>query len=185
MEEYIQISKLNDFIFCPYSLYLHSIYDGFNSETYHARPQKVGKIHHESIDNATYSSAKRYLQGISVYSDMYKLAGKIDIYDFEKRALVDRKYKIKQIFDGYKYQLYGQYFGMHELGYDVDSLFLHSLSDNKRYEIDLPVGAELKRFNKLIRDIRAFYKNRVDPDVPIEKCQNCIYNSLCIYAKSA
>ena len=26
-EEYISISTLNDFIFCPYSIYLHNVYE--------------------------------------------------------------------------------------------------------------------------------------------------------------
>ncbi len=38
MDDYISISTLNDFIFCPYSIYLHNVYmetdEGFNSHVY-------------------------------------------------------------------------------------------------------------------------------------------------------
>jgi CRISPR-associated protein Cas4 len=185
MQVAIQISKLNDFIFCPNSLYLHSIYESFSDDTYKQKPQVVGKIRHENIDNAYYSSSSRYLQGIPVYCEKYNLVGKIDIYDSKEKILVDRKYRVKQIFDGYKYQLYAQYFSMIEKGYEVKNLFIHSLSDNRRYEIGLPNKEEIKRFEDLIKKIWKFYENQEEFDVNASKCANCIYNTLCHYAKSA
>ena len=38
MEDYIMISQLNDFIFCPYSIYLHNIYMEASEEIYHTTP---------------------------------------------------------------------------------------------------------------------------------------------------
>lgn len=179
----IQISKLNDFIFCPNSIYLHSIYESFSDAVYKQKPQIVGSIKHENIDKGYYSSSKRFLQGIPVYSEKYNLVGKIDIYDTELKILVDRKYKVKQIFDGYKYQLYAQYFGMIERGYEVKNLFVHSLSDNKRYEIGLPSKKDLKKFEKIMQKIWEFYADGEIEDVNSSKCKNCIYNTLCHYAK--
>ena len=40
MEDYIAISTLNDFIFCPYSIYLHNVYMETDESVYHATPQK-------------------------------------------------------------------------------------------------------------------------------------------------
>jgi CRISPR-associated protein Cas4 len=97
MEQYIQISKINDFLYCPRSVYLHSIYENFNSKTFHKTPQVVGKINHSSIDEGRYSSAKKYLQGMPVYSEKYGIAGKIDIYDSEKKTLTERKTMIKKV----------------------------------------------------------------------------------------
>lgn len=179
MESYIQISKLNDFIFCPRSVYLHSIYEGFNTAVYHDTPQINGKIKHESIENSTYSSEKRYLQGIPVYSEQYGIAGKIDIYDAQTNALIERKARVKTIYDGYKYQLYAEYFCMLEMGYVVESLFIHSLEDNKRYPIDLPVGEELHKFENTIKEMeRASVTLFPVLDNP-SKCDNCIYRPLC------
>ncbi|MBU3964935.1 type V CRISPR-associated protein Cas4 [Patescibacteria group bacterium] len=97
MENYIQISKINDFIFCPKSIYFHGIYENFSEKTYHQSPQVKGKIKHESVDKQKYSTAKKYLQGLEVYSEKYNLFGKIDIYDQENKILIERKNKIKII----------------------------------------------------------------------------------------
>lgn len=179
MEQYIQISKINDFIFCPKSVFLHSIYEGFDESTYHDTPQIVGKINHENIDNGTYSTAKKFLQGLPVYSRQYNVMGKIDIYDSEKKYLIERKTKIKKIYDGYKYQLYAQYFSMKEMGYEIEKLFLHSLNDNKRYEIPLPDSKEINKFERVIRWMQKFDILYDQVEVSPAKCDNCIYRNLC------
>src|SRR3989338_4539406 len=99
MESYIQISKINDFIFCPRSIYFHVVYEQFHQKTYHQTPQLVGKIKHENIEKGEYSTAKRYLQGMEVYCEKYGLAGKIDIYDRDQRSLIERKTKVVKIYD--------------------------------------------------------------------------------------
>lgn len=176
--DYIQISKINDFIFCPKSIYLHSIYEKFTEKVYHSEPQTIGKIKHQSIDKSKYSTAKRYLQGLEVYSEKYGLVGKIDIYDTKDKSLIERKYKIKKIYAGYKYQLYAQYFCLQEMGYEVEKLFLHSLSDNRRYQIPLPKGKELDAFESIIESIRNFRLSNNFKQNP-NKCAQCIYRELC------
>jgi len=37
MSELIAISTLNDFIFCPYSIYLHNVYMDADEDIYHAK----------------------------------------------------------------------------------------------------------------------------------------------------
>lgn len=179
MEDYIQISKLNDFIFCPKSIYFHGVFESFSEKTYHSAPQTVGKIKHEIIEEGEYSSLKRYMQGTDVYSEKYGLCGKIDVFDLEKGLLVERKYKIKKIYDGYLYQLYAQAFALEEMGYVVKSLAIHSLADNKRYKFDLPNDEQRSNFEKLITDIRAFSIFEKDFIPNEQKCEMCIYKSLC------
>ena len=179
MEQYIQITKLNDFIFCPMSLYYHSLYENFSQKTYHGTPQTVGKIKHKNVDKEKYSSNKRYIQNLPVYSEKYNLMGKIDIYDQEKKALIERKFKIKQIYDGQKYQLYAQMFCMQEMGYEIEKLFIHSLSDNKRYKIALPNKTEIEKFKKIIQDIQNFKVEEFNQKINKNKCDNCIYKELC------
>lgn len=179
MEAYIQISKINDFIFCPRSIYFHAVYDQFHQKTYHQKPQITGKINHENIDKSKYSTAKRYWQGAEVYSEAYGLAGKIDIYDHQEKALIERKVKVKNIYDGYRYQLYAQMFCLKEMGYEVKKLFIHSLADNKRYPIPLPEGEELEKFNNVIHQIREFDASRFPVINNQEKCNHCIYKPLC------
>jgi len=183
MDDLIQISKINDFIFCPYSLYVHAIYEGFSQDVYHDTPQRVGKIKHENIEEGRYSNLKRYVQGLSVYSEKYGIVGKIDIYDQEKKELIERKYKISKIYDGQKYQLWAQYFAMREAGYEVDKLSIHSLSDNVRYPIELPSEEGEKIFNDLINSMRNFEMVKEKILVNPEKCKKCIYRELCGEAK--
>ena len=40
MEDYIAISTLNDFIFCPYSIYLHYVYMETDESVYHVTRSK-------------------------------------------------------------------------------------------------------------------------------------------------
>ena len=51
MDNHIAITALNDFIFCPYSIYLHAVYMGSDEDIYKALPQIKGTIAHSGIDN--------------------------------------------------------------------------------------------------------------------------------------
>jgi len=48
MDDYISISMLNDFVFCPYSIYLN-VYMDTDEGLYHAKPQTRGKLSHYEI----------------------------------------------------------------------------------------------------------------------------------------
>ena len=76
MEDYILISQLNDFIFCPYSIYLHNVYTDASEDVYHATPQTQGRIAHETVDKKTESRDKNTLLALPVYSEHYGLLGK-------------------------------------------------------------------------------------------------------------
>lgn len=156
MDSLIQISKLNDFLYSPKSLYFHSVYEDFDSEIFHESAQKRGKIAHESIDKGEYSSATKYLQGIPVFNEKYGIVGKIDVYDKETKTLIERKYNIKQIHLGYLYQLWAEMFCLQEMGHEVKKLYLHSLKDNKRYEVKPPTNEELQKFEETIDKIRNY-----------------------------
>jgi CRISPR-associated exonuclease Cas4 len=177
MESYIQISKINDFLYCPRSIYLHSIYENFSDKTYHSFFQVAGRLNHQSIEEGTYSSEKKILLALPVFSDAFGIAGKIDIYDSEKKHLIERKTKIKKIWDGYIFQLYGQYFCMKEMGYEINKMFLYSMEDNKKYEIEIPSEAEKQKFKSVLEQIRN-YNPLTDKNHSCPKCQNSIYGAL-------
>jgi len=180
MEDYIQITKLNDFIFCPYSLYFHSLYENYVQKIYHSTPQTIGKIKHEAIDKGKYSTEKKYIQGIPVYSEEYRLMGKIDIYNKQTKTLIERKNKIKHIYDGYRLQLIAQKVCLGEMGYKVDDFIIHSLSDNKRHVLDKPNKQDILNLEEIIEAIRSFTFDSVQSSNK-HKCNNCIYNELCNY----
>lgn len=184
MESYIPISFLNDFIFCPRSIYFHQLYGGFDTHMYQQKPQIAGKAAHASIDGKTYSTRKDILQGVEIYCERYKICGKVDIFDIESGKLVERKRQIKTIYDGYVFQVYAQYYALCEMGYAVNSIVLHDLSHNKTYPIPLPhEDVEMQqKFEKLIEQINGFDMND-HSFTPLEaKCSNCIYSNLCDYS---
>lgn len=180
MEETIIISYLNDFIYCPASIYFHKLYGKIDGMIYQGVKQIEGKEAHRTIDKKIYSSRKDVFQGIEVYSSKYNIIGKIDMYDAKKKILIERKNKVNEIYDGYIYQVYAEYFCLVEQGYEVNKIVIHSLKDNKNYNIKLPVKDKtgLEKFEAVIKNMRNFnldtfkQKNK-------KKCENCIYEPLC------
>ncbi len=179
MEASIQISKINDFLFCPRSLYFHSLYESFSTTAYHSSSQTRGRLNHATIDTGRYASEKHILQGLEVYSERYGLIGKIDLYEKETKTLIERKTKIHAVYPGYRFQLYAQYFAMIEMGYPVERLVLRSLEDNKRYEVPLPIDESLTEFEDTLNTMRAFDILEAPLEENLKKCAHCIYQSLC------
>lgn len=184
MEAYLPISYLNDFIFCPRSIYFHELYGRVSQKVYQQTAQTKGLAAHKTIDNQSYSSAMSVLQGMEVYSHRYNIAGKIDIFDQKKGLLSERKKKIKVIYDGYIYQLYAQCFALEDMGFSVKSLRLYSIDDNKAYPIEMPENdpQRLQAFETLLIKIRRF--NLADDFIPNpNKCIHCIYSNVCDVAE--
>lgn len=178
-EDYIPISTLNDFIFCPYSIYLHNIYMETDENIYHATPQIRGKIEHSSVDNKTASNRKDDIVCLPVYSDRYKLMGKIDIYKKDTHHLIERKYQLKQIFRGQIYQLWAQKYCLEEMGYKVDRLSFYEISTNKMISINLPSDLEEQEFTSFIEHYHSFDPSAKLEEINTNKCMHCIYNNLC------
>lgn len=180
MDDLIPISNLNDFIFCPASIYFHKLYGSRDTMLYQKKPQLDGTKAHETIDCGRYCSGKNVLTGLDVYSAKYGLIGKIDIYDRNKAKLIERKKRIKTIYDGYILQLYGQYFAMTEMGYQVKQLGFYSMDDNRSYSVPLPEENEemFELFETVVERLRTMdimdYRQENG-----EKCRNCIYFDAC------
>lgn len=183
-ESPIPISNLNDFIFCPVSIYFHSLDSETDKLSFQSEYQINGTAAHEKIDNKSYSNRKTILQAVPVYSEKYGLYGKIDLFDVKKSVLTERKKKINNIYDGYIFQLYAQYFALLEMGYEVRSIRLYSMDDNKTFSIPLPYTEKelLSKFEKLILDINMFdFDNFFQTNAL--KCAKCIYEPLCSFSK--
>lgn len=174
------ISYLNDFIFCPRSIYFHQLYGRVEQRLYQNTDQRNGKAAHKTIDSKNYSSSKHILQSIEVYNEKYRVGGKIDVFDIKKKLLVERKKKIKTIYDGYVFQLYAQYHCLTEMGYEVKQLKLYSIDDNKNHQIKMPKeDVQMQQsFEKLIEQMRHFDMNQPFK-ANCNKCKHCIYNNLC------
>lgn len=180
MEAYLKITYLNDFIFCPLSIYYHELYGQVEPLLFHDKPQIDGKDAHRTIDEATYSTHSNVLQGIDVYSDIYGLCGKIDTFEIDKGLLTERKKKIVTIYDGYVFQIYGQCFCLREMGYTVNTLRFWSKDDNRVYPVKLPEENPemLAKFEITVERLKKLNPTVFSPSDQ-NKCSNCIYNNFC------
>lgn len=180
MDDAILITELNDFIFCPASIYFHKVYGNMETMLYQSSDQINGTAAHEKVDNASYTTKADTLMGLDVFCEKYNLIGKIDIYDKARHILRERKKRIKQIFPGYIYQVYAQCFALREMGYIVDKIELYSMDDHKTYGIELPENdAEtLKAFEDTVGKMHSFDMNDYI-QTNEEKCKHCIYEPAC------
>lgn len=179
MEHLWTMTQLNDFIFCPRSLYYSGIYRNTGSvEIYHQAPQLNGKAAHQAVDEVRYSSRKNILQGTTVYCEKYNLVGRIDTFDITSGVLTERKNSITAVYDGFRYQLYAQYFALTEMGYEVKQLRLYSSQDNIVYPVPIPSSSEINDFEHTLNCMEAWDPNRGFNPNP-KKCRACIYSALC------
>lgn len=180
MDDSILISNLNDFLFCPVSIYFHNLYGNEDRLMYQSAYQINGTKAHESVDNNTYSTRKNIITAMDVYSERYKLVGKIDIYDENKKLLVERKKHVTAVYDGFVFQMYAQYYALEEMGYEVKRMEIRSIDDNKHYMVKLPTHDAEKNadFERLVDEIRIFTMNDFC-QTNIEKCRKCIYADAC------
>lgn len=180
MEAPLTISNLNDFIFCPASIYFHNMYGSIDTMTYQKSSQINGTFIHSAVDNGEYSTNKDVLQGVDVYCEKYNIIGKIDLFDKSTGKLTERKKHISKIYDGYVYQVYAQYFALIEMNYTVKSIVLYSYDDNKNYSIPLPDEDidMLHKLEKTIYEINNFKLIDFQQENKT-KCDNCIYCSFC------
>lgn len=180
MYQEILITQLNDFVFCPASIYFHMLYGETDRMSYQSQSQINGTASHQTVDNATYTTKKSMLMGIDVYCEEYGLVGKIDMFDVNKGILTERKRHVKTIYDGYYFQVYAQCLALRELGYTVKKIRIYSMVDNKNYEVLLPEDNPemFEKFRNTISQMHSFdLENFVQ--TCSEKCRNCIYESAC------
>lgn len=176
--EYFSISSLNDFIFCPYSIYLHNVYMDTDEGNYHAKPQTRGKNAHLIVDEKKTSSNNDIIESLPIISHELSVYGKIDVYKIKTHMLVERKYQLKKIYRGQIYQLWAQYFCLIEMGYIVNSIAFYEISTRKTINIDLPTSDDKDELCKFLESYRN-YDPRQTFIVNPNKCLHCIYSNLC------
>ena len=181
MEELIPFTMLNDFIFCPASIYFHKMYDGVENLLFTGERQIAGKALHKKIDDDDWTQSN-VICGRMFESTEYGIYGKIDKYYPKTKTLVESKAQISNIYDGYMFQLYAQCFGCREAGLVVEKLELYSIKDNKKYPVDLPEedSEMLDKFENLIEAIRSFDIESFKQS-NVAKCDNCIYSNACAW----
>ncbi len=179
MTDYILISELNDYIFCPYSIYLHNVYQNTDEGLFHAAPQTIGKMSHETVDKKTGSNRSDYIFSLPIYSEEFGLMGKIDLYKSKDKTLIERKYQISRIFQGQIYQLWAQMLCLKEMHYEVEQLFIYEISKKQYHPIPMPTEEDIVSFRNFLDNFRSFDPSRSKFPINKNKCQHCIYCNLC------
>lgn len=175
MENYIAITTLNDFIFCPYSIYLHEIYNLNKEETYHSSFQSKGKRLHGFIENNKDENDWKHAY---VYSEKLSIYGKIDDYNPVTKELVEYKSTLSIAFQGYYYQIWAQYLCLLEMGIEVKKLAFFDFKSNQKIPIALPNINQINELKKHIKSVKEI-DFHMEIKVNTNKCNHCIYSNLC------
>lgn len=175
MENYLTITTLNDFIFCPYSIYLHQIYDANKEETYHSIDQSKGKRLHDFIDN---NIEVKSWKNAFVYSEKWKIYGKIDDYNPKTKELIEYKSTVAIVFQGYYYQIWAQYLCLQEMEIEVEKLAFFDFKTQNKIELPLPTAQQITQLQNHIKKVQRF-DFHTEIQINSNKCMRCIYNNLC------
>jgi CRISPR-associated protein Cas4 len=132
---------------------------------------------HDAIDKKQYSTRKAILQGKSIYCEELGIAGKLDTFDTTSGELVERKALIKDIYEGYKMQLYAEYYCLKEMGYKPTKLAFYSMTDNRKYSLPIPKLPDKKRLAQILDEMRSFTLDDLRKHC-CPHCKNSIYNAL-------
>lgn len=179
MNDFISISVLNDFIFCPYSIYLHNVYMETDEDIFKATPQMQGTQAHNGVDKKTGSTRSCDILSLPVFSSSFGVYGVIDIYKADKAVLIERKYRLKNIYRGQLYQLWAQYFCLVEMGYEVKQISFYEISTNKMLPQSIPKQAETEELMDFLTKIRSYSPGTDKTQPNVNKCIHCIYCNLC------
>ena len=104
--------------------------------------------------------------------------GKVDVYRLKEKKLIERKYRLKQIFQGQIYQLWAQYICLKEMGYEVNQIAFYEIFTNKMIPVSLPDDQGMMQFTAFIDSFHHFNPSDVI-HVNHNKCKHCIYCNLC------
>lgn len=94
----IALSTLNDFIFYPYSIYLHNAYMETDEDIFKTIVQLSGTNAHKATDSKKGSSRSCDILSLPVCSNSLGLYGVIDLYRGNTATLIERKLRLNHIF---------------------------------------------------------------------------------------
>ena len=175
MEHYLAITTLNDFIFCPYSIYLHEIYHQNREEAYHSAFQSKGKRLHHFIEN---NQDENSWKNAFVYSEKLKIYGRIDDYNKRTKELIEYKSTVAIAFRGYYYQIWAQFLCLSEMGVEVVHLSFYDFRQDKKIPVTIPNDEQILELKNHIKKVQEFDFN-TDLNPNPNKCKQCIYHHLC------
>lgn len=145
--------------------------------SYHETPQVQGELAHEAIELNRYSNRKNVLQNISIFSEELGIQGKLDTFDVATGELIERKARIRKLYEGHYMQLYAEYFCLLEMGYKPVKLAFYSLLDNKKYPVPMPTTKDKARLKEIVQEMQNYTSEKLLHHY-CKNCDNNIYSPL-------
>ena len=93
--------------------------------------------------------------------------------------MIERKNNLKHIFRGQLYQLWGQYFCLKEMGFEVERLAFYEISTNKMIDVPLPGDVEKRELIDFVDRFKKYIPGSTPINTNPNKCTHCIYCNLC------
>jgi CRISPR-associated exonuclease Cas4 len=186
-EDFIQISALQHYVYCPRQCGLIHVEDVWNNNVYTVR----GNILHEKVDTDTYESrgALKTVRGLRVHSSRLGIVGRCDVVEFlgtasgnEKPSVMPVEFKAGQPKDDIsdKVQLCAQALCLEEM-LDVDvlrgALFYGRIRRREQVEIDANLRVQTEGIISAVHDLVS--KKIVPVAEYSRKCSHCSLEETC------
>jgi CRISPR-associated exonuclease Cas4 len=184
-DDFIMISALQHYIFCPRQCGLIHIDDVWQDNLFTVR----GEILHEKVDSDTYETRGdvKTVRGLRIHSYKYGLVGRCDVVEFKQttngKEIMPVEFKAgepkEDISD--KVQLCAQVLCIEEmLNVEITKAAFFYGKIRRRYIVD--ITNELREQTKdVITKVRALNESKIVPVIEYSsKCRNCSIINLCL-----
>jgi len=183
-DDFIMISALQHYIFCPRQCALIHIDDVWQDNFFTVR----GEILHEKVDADTYETRGnvKIVRGLRIHSFKYGLVGRCDVVEFKQTSKVNEilpvEFKAGQpkedISD--KVQLCAQVLCLEEMmNIQINKAYFFYGKIKRRYKIDIDLRLRTQTEN-VINNVRILVSNKKIPIMEFSaKCRNCSLINIC------
>ena len=183
-DDFIMISALQHYIFCPRQCALIHIDDVWQDNFFTVR----GEILHEKVDADTYETRGnvKIVRGLRIHSFKYGLVGRCDVVEFNQTSKVSEilpvEFKAGQpkedISD--KVQLCAQVLCLEEMmNIQINKAYFFYGKIKRRYKIDIDLRLRTQT-EDVINNVRILVSNKKIPIMEFSaKCRNCSLINIC------
>ena len=183
-DDFIMISALQHYVYCPRQCGLIHVEDAWNENLYTVR----GNILHEKVDTDTYETrgTLKTVRGLRIHSVEYGIVGRCDVVEFRESKTGDEILPVEfksgepkeDISD--KVQLCAQAFCLEEMlstKVNRGAFFYGRIRRRDVIEIDNELRSQTK---SIIGSVREIVSKKIVPTADYSaKCRNCSLENIC------
>src|SRR3990172_11298569 len=183
-DDFIMISALQHYVYCPRQCALIHIEDAWNENVFTVR----GNILHEKVDTDTYETrgALKTIRGLRIHSFRLGIVGRCDVVEFRQsengKVILPVEFKSgkpkEDISD--KVQLCAQVFCLEEMldtRISQAAFFYGKIRRRNVIDVDDKLRSQTEN---IIASVREIVSKKIIPSAVYEtKCRNCSLQSIC------